>query len=252
MSSKQPANFDDLSGRLFGRLTVIKRGPTKITPGGQRKTNWWCRCACGNPGLILVAATALKSGHTQSCGCLQRERTSEARKRTNQYEFHEDCVVGYLANGESFILDKEDYEKVKPYSWYKTSNGYIATRDRKADGALKTMHRLITEAIGSDMVDHINHDKRDNRRCNLRIVSRSENQQNRKAPVNCPSRVRGVSRDKRNGKWISKIWVNKQYKYLGAYQNFDDAVAARKAAEERYFGEYSYDNSIAAVPRIAV
>ena len=252
MSCKQHVKYEDLSNRQFGRLTVVSKGPTKRTPGGQNKTQWWCRCSCGNSKLVLVAATALKSGHTQSCGCLQRERTSEVRKRTNQYEFRENCVIGILATGEAFIIDKDDYEIVVAYSWYKTSNGYIATRDRNAGGVLKTMHRLIANAKDSDMVDHINHDKSDNRRCNLRIVSRSENQQNRKAPVNCPSGVRGVSRDKTSGKWTSKIWVNKKYKYLGAYHDFDDAVAARKAAEERYFGEYSYDNSIAAVPRIAV
>ena len=51
---------------------------------------------------------------------------------------------------------------------------------------------------------------------------------------------------------MSRINVNGKTLYLGYYKSFNDAVAARKAGEEKYFGEYSYDNSIASVPRIAV
>lgn len=54
---------------------------------------------------------------------------------------------------------------------------------------------------------------------------------------------------KGNG-WAAEIVKNGVRHYLGYFKNFDDAVAARKAAEEKYFGEYSYDNSMAAVPRI--
>lgn len=57
---------EDLTNLQFGKLTAIKRGDNDKS-GHVR---WWCKCGCGNPKLILVAAGHLKSGHTQSCGCL--------------------------------------------------------------------------------------------------------------------------------------------------------------------------------------
>ena len=61
---------------------------------------------------------------------------------------------------------------------------------------------------------------------------------------NNTSGVTGVSWNRRKEEWESYITIDDKRKGLGYFSNFDDAVAARKAAEERYFGEYSYDNSI--------
>lgn len=58
-----PSNFNDLAGRTFSRLTVVRRGAN--TPSGQSR--WECLCQCGNSRV--VAGYHLTSGHTQSCGC---------------------------------------------------------------------------------------------------------------------------------------------------------------------------------------
>jgi len=64
----------DLTGKKCGRLTVIQReGSNK-----HKQAIWRCLCECGNE--TIVVASKLKSGYTQSCGCLQRERTSKASK----------------------------------------------------------------------------------------------------------------------------------------------------------------------------
>jgi hypothetical protein len=63
----------DLTGQRFGRLTVLERGPNK-----GAKTHWLCACDCG--GTRLVGTGQLHSGRTQSCGCLQRERTCESNR----------------------------------------------------------------------------------------------------------------------------------------------------------------------------
>lgn len=62
----------DLTGQKFGRLTVIQQDTTK------KRTSWMCKCECGR--AAVVTTDKLRSGHTQSCGCLQKERTSAARK----------------------------------------------------------------------------------------------------------------------------------------------------------------------------
>jgi hypothetical protein len=60
--------FIDLTGRTFGRLTVLRR----ILPNSRGKVKWVCRCVCGKS--VVVAGTALKSGNTTSCGCYNREQ----------------------------------------------------------------------------------------------------------------------------------------------------------------------------------
>lgn len=62
----------DLTGQKFGKLTVIKRSGTHITPSGQHKPLWLCKCDCGNE--VFVTSGDLKNGHTKSCGCLSKNR----------------------------------------------------------------------------------------------------------------------------------------------------------------------------------
>lgn len=71
------SKINDLKGKRFGRLKVIARAPTKITPSGRYRTMWLCRCDCGTEKVI--GACNLKRTDrlaTQSCGCLQKEATA--------------------------------------------------------------------------------------------------------------------------------------------------------------------------------
>jgi len=70
--------FIDLTGERFGRLTVIERAASTIRKNGKTRTNWKCRCDCGN--ICCVDAYNLRGGKQVSCGCYQAERTSAANK----------------------------------------------------------------------------------------------------------------------------------------------------------------------------
>ena len=61
------SRLDDLTGERFGKLTVVKRAPNYVSPKGQARTAWECKCDCGN--TVVVDATVLKSGKQVSCGC---------------------------------------------------------------------------------------------------------------------------------------------------------------------------------------
>jgi hypothetical protein len=64
----------DLSGRTFGRLTVVRRARDRVSPNGKPATNWLCVCACGKPeGLLEVVGQSLRRRATLSCGCLHLE-----------------------------------------------------------------------------------------------------------------------------------------------------------------------------------
>lgn len=68
------AKMIDMTGKKCGRLTVIERGKNN----SQGRACWVCKCECGK--IITVDGVSLRNGHTQSCGCYQRDRTSETCK----------------------------------------------------------------------------------------------------------------------------------------------------------------------------
>lgn len=228
----------ELEGLSFGHLYVVERAPDYIDYTGRTRIRWRCLCDCGR--CVDVFQENLISGNSKTCGNCLYENTWEAT---------DDYVIGRTIHGESFLVDKKDWQRVNQYYWYPNAEGYYLT---VSNGKAIRLHRFIMGASARMIVDHINHDLSDNRRCNLRCVDRTQNGENKKLRVDSTSGCPGVWYRKDNGKWRVSITVNGKRINLGHYGSFDDAVAARKAAEEKYFGEYSYDNSIAAVPQIAV
>ena len=248
-------NFIDMTGWQFGRLTVVKRGPDYITPGGHSHVMWFCKCSCGNPELRLIRGTHLRSGATTSCGCYMIEKCREAGRKSatgpNRYEFKGDYVIGYTYLNEPFYFDTEDFDLVSKYRWHRLkATGAIAAWD-KGNGKQILLHRLVMHAKDGEIVDHINHQEEMCCKRNLRIVTKMQNSHNAGLQKNNTSGVTGVYWDKKSKKWFALIQKDRIMHHLGMFTDKNDAIAARKVAEEKYFGEYSYDNSMAAVPRLS-
>ena len=93
-------------------------------------------------------------------------------------------------------------------------------------------------------IDHIKTERKfDNRKSNLRIATRSQNNTN-KGIMKCnTSGATGVRWHSRDCRWEAWVNVDKKHKYLGRFDNFEDAVKARKDAEKIYYGDFSYDKS---------
>lgn len=165
------------------------------------------------------------------------------KRNNNKYDLSGEYGVGYTTKNEEFYFDLEDYDLIKDYCWYKDAHGYISS---KYDGKRILMHRLLMGTNDANIIiDHVNHIRIDNQKTNLRIVNKSQNAMNHRILRNNTSGVTGVSQRKSNKKWRARITVNNKQIYLGQFNSFEDAVSARKKAEDKYFGEYSYDNSMA-------
>jgi hypothetical protein len=166
----------------------------------------------------------------------------------------EDGGVAYLGlnnfSGEVVkwaIIDIEDLHKVCDYKWFARTDGRVVANVRSLGvGASHIrLHNVIMDfddALKYQYeIDHISGDVLDNRKSNLRIVTKSKNIMNRGLQSNNSSGVCGVvSRDNNNTPpWIPQIKVNGVTTRLGTRYSFDEAVSVRLIAESDLFKEYS-------------
>ena len=134
------------------------------------------------------------------------------------------------------IIDKSDVDRVSKHKWHFHHSGYSATAIKDNFGKYKSvrLHQFIFGRT-SQTIDHINNNKLDNRRCNLREASKQQNCFNRK-------HVSGVFFSKDN-RWISQLGITtnnkKQTVYLGSFKTKEEALAARIAGEKQFYGEFA-------------
>ena len=109
------------------------------------------------------------------------------------------------------LVDEEDYDRVKVWSWYVDPKNYVRHKDRHWSGILS---RFVLNYTGPLVVDHINHDPCDNHKANLRIVTQSENMNNRSGPqVNNTTGFLGVCKTKQG--YQAYVTENGKRKHLG-------------------------------------
>lgn len=134
------------------------------------------------------------------------------------------------------IIDVCDVSIVSNYKWYQ-SGGYSVTKSIGQDKGIDIANVLFGQY---DVIfDHINHNRMDNRRSNLRIVTAHQNAMNQGKKTTNTSGVIGISKQNTGKKWTATLTYNYKPIWLGCYENFDTAVLARLKGEAIYFKEFS-------------
>ena len=229
-------------GEKYGRLTIIGEAEPKIQPSGQKHRMVLVQCSCGSDPFEVLLSN-LRRGNTSSCGCVRKEKTKERMKKFNTYDLETyEYGVGYTTKGEEFYFDKEDYQKIKEYTWYLDKDGYVITYEANTGKQIK-FHRLIMNCTEGMYIDHRFHKVNDNRKSQLREVTRSQNNMNRGIRKDNASSVTGVSWHKARNKWRAYITINGKTKHLGYFINKEDAIQSRLEAEIKYFGEFACTES---------
>ena len=144
-----------------------------------------------------------------------------------------------LARGEIAMVDASDWVLANKYKWYKKKDGYVARTEKQKTVLL---HRFIMNTPQGKITDHINGNKLDNRRENLRICGYSENAMNRKPYSGRP--YKGVYWFKDNNKWGVKLKLKGKSLFFGLHENEKDAARVYNIKARELFGQYALLNNI--------
>ena len=216
----------DETGNVYGRLTVISYGGTEVKPSGQKFSTWICLCECGEQ--TTVAASALRQGATQSCGCFHKERSIESN----------------TTHGDAGKTAYNAWCSMRARCLIPTSSGYsdyggrgITICDRwvdEKDGYLNFLGDM-GEPPKSTSLDRINNDGNYYPE-NCRWADKSTQNFNRHKLKRNTSGRTGVTYVKSRDRWRAEILLNYKRIYLGQFLHKEDAILARESAELKYRG----------------
>lgn len=140
-----------------------------------------------------------------------------------------------LTKGTFAKVSNEDFEVLKDINWSVNHNGYAYNKN------LGYIHRFIMNPPEYFLIDHINRDKLDNRRCNLRMANKSDNGANSAIRIGT-SKYKGVCWDKSRNKWASKLCFNGNNIHIGRFETEIEAAKAYDAKARELFGEFAHTN----------
>lgn len=153
-----------------------------------------------------------------------------------------------LTRGLKAIIDAEDLPIVSKYKWCAKKSGsrYYAVAYVRGGGRSNNkqvaMHRLILDYYGPLDVDHINGNQLDNRKCNLRIVTRSQNNLNQNKVRKGTSKYKGVYFDKRRKRYIAEAKLNGKRIFQKSFMTEIEAAKAYDEIAKKHFGEFASTN----------
>lgn len=160
----------------------------------------------------------------------------------NDYAVHDDYAEAILTDscGKEIArskIDLDDLPKISGYRWRRSSAGYV--QGAPIGGGRQTMlHRLLLDAPLGVEVDHWDGDPLNNRRSNIRLVSRKQNRENQRINTRNKSGYRGVCWSKAAGKWQAYIGHNGKSTNLGLFNDVKEAAEAARTARERLFSNH--------------
>jgi hypothetical protein len=154
-----------------------------------------------------------------------------------------------LANGRgTAIVDAEDFPNVNQFKWYLDDNGYANRPAVTADGRRTKMylHREVNKTPSGMRTDHIDRNRLNNTRRNLRDASSAQNNANASKRTNSRSKYKGVSKvtsSKRNKCWRARFQLGDMFICQYFYTELEAAHAWNEMAKQ-YMGEYALLNDV--------
>jgi hypothetical protein len=228
--------------------TLIEQSVTPVSHSTTEIPYGCCHCGCGGKTFIPyrnhkqagwikgVPLRYLRGHNPQNCKFPLAPRGDSLRIVVDGVE----CRTIPLTCGLSAIVDSSDYDELNSWNWHSSRCGVKVYAKRNNPGGTSgiTMHQQLVATTEGHEVDHINGNGLDNRRCNLRPVTRSQNNQNRQPRRNASSRFKGVSWDRKHRFWEASIGNNGKIR-LGYFASEEEAAMAYDAKAKELFGEFA-------------
>lgn len=153
-------------------------------------------------------------------------------------------LYGVHGAGKFAIVDDDDFESLNQFKWHlcKGYAGRIEYLGRENKQSIRRgvfIHRVVTGAEPGQHTDHINGNKLDNRKSNLRACNRFQNLQNIGISKRNKSGYKGVHWHKKAGKWVAEINAFGQRHYLGLFTELEQAAQAYKRKSQELHKEFS-------------
>lgn len=147
------------------------------------------------------------------------------------------------------LIDDEDFDRIGKLKWgfdgrYAYRKHHLRMDVEKQIYKKIYLHQVINNTPDGLGTDHINCDKLDNRRANLRTTTRSGNEANKPKKAGCSSKYKGVCWFKLRRKWKAEIKINGKKKHIGLFLSEEDAAKAYNKYAVEAFGEYARLNQI--------
>lgn len=214
----------DLTGKTFGRLTVI----SEVGKNKHGGVVWNCECSCGN--VKVVVGSSLRKGYTKSCGCFRVENSTN-------------CGLAHhpLYNVWYQMKDRCSNEKNPMYLYYggrgiKVCDSWFYSLENFIQDMYLTYHKGLE-------LDRINNDG-NYEPDNCRWATPKQNAMNKGKYRNGSSKYKGIHWKKKDTKWYAQIHKDGIQYYLGSFVYETDAALAYNEKAEELFGEYAYLNLI--------
>lgn len=155
-------------------------------------------------------------------------------------------LSGKNGKGKFAIVDDDDFDSLSKFTWFFLGmNTRYVCRTQKTPKRTFTMHRQVLGLpYKTGEVDHINRNTLDNRKSNLRICTKSQNQGNKPIQRNNTSGYKGVSSLQYGGKWTARISIKGKNTHIGQFETKEEAAIAYNKKAVEVFGEYAYQNVI--------
>lgn len=148
-----------------------------------------------------------------------------------------------LTQGKYALVDDEDFERVSQYKWF-YSRGYAVRSVRRPKKGTIFMHRFIMSTPEGTFTDHIDGNRSDNRKQNLRFCTYAQNLRNTSGK-GARSGYKGVyPSSKTGGNWAARIRHGHLFKTIGTYSTKEEAAIAYNEAATEHFGEFARLNVI--------
>lgn len=207
----------DLTGQIFGRLTVIK----EVDRNKYGQSMWECLCDCKN--TTIVQGGSLHSGNTQSCGCLRKEKIKESLIK------HGMCKTSTY-NAWVGILQRCNNPRNQDYHNYGGRGIAVCDRWLKFENFISDMGLKPTGLTIDRINNNLGYFKE-----NCRYASSIEQNRNRRVQKNNTTGKTGVHWNKQCQKYRVIITANNKQHHIGLFAKLEEAKIARKQAEQKYW-----------------